>query len=378
MDCCDAMDTLLCTLFKKATELHGLSFLFLVFLWSWEIEMAPMNGEDTYRDLHQPALITAGCFVIVALALSILLILQHLRHYTNPAEQKWIVGVLLMVPIYACESIISLWNPKLSLVCDILRNCYEAFALYSFWSYLVACLGGERRVIEILENESRRLIDDKPLLDGADKHQDRQQRSFSNFFFRPGVLGRDLYTIIKFGLVQYMILKTFCAFLAFLLELFGVYGDGEFKWYYGLCEVQFSFLVDQMAIAAVAHVYVFSVEPYHYVPASNYGRVTTDTTRAPKLEDNGEKKPTVLEKTETQVNVPGTSVTESVQDIVVEGGQRVVKDVVLTINQAIGPVEKGVAKIQERFHHRSVGSVDKEEESESELEIKELFEENDS
>lgn len=30
-----------------------------------------------------------------------------------------------------------------------------------------------------------------------------------------------------------MILKTFCALLAFLLELFGVYGDGEFKWYYG-------------------------------------------------------------------------------------------------------------------------------------------------
>lgn len=27
-----------------------------------------------------------------------------------------------------------------------------------------------------------------------------------------------------------MILKTFCAFLALVLELFGVYGDGEFKW----------------------------------------------------------------------------------------------------------------------------------------------------
>jgi hypothetical protein len=30
-----------------------------------------------------------------------------------------------------------------------------------------------------------------------------------------------------------MILKTVCAFLAMILELFGVYGDGEFKWYYG-------------------------------------------------------------------------------------------------------------------------------------------------
>jgi hypothetical protein len=37
--------------------------------------------------------------------------------------------------------IISLWHSELSLACDILRNCYEAFALYSFGRYLVACLG---------------------------------------------------------------------------------------------------------------------------------------------------------------------------------------------------------------------------------------------
>ena len=37
--------------------------------------------------------------------------------------------------------IISLWNPRLSLACDILRNYYEAFALYSFGRFLIACLG---------------------------------------------------------------------------------------------------------------------------------------------------------------------------------------------------------------------------------------------
>lgn len=31
-----------------------------------------------------------------------------------------------------------------------------------------------------------------------------------------------------------MILKTVCAFLSLVLEVFGVYGDGEFKWRYGL------------------------------------------------------------------------------------------------------------------------------------------------
>lgn len=185
---------------------------------------------NTYKDLHQSALIVAGCFVLVALVLSIFLIFQHLRYYTNPAEQKWIVGVIFMVPTYAIESILSLWNPKLSLVCDILRSCYEAFALYAFGSYLIACLGGEKKVKELLEDESEQTK--KSLLEKQESSKLKSRR-FHNFILRPCLIGKDLLSIEKFGLVQYMILKTVCAFLAFLLELFGLYGDGQFKWYYG-------------------------------------------------------------------------------------------------------------------------------------------------
>jgi hypothetical protein len=79
-----------------------------------------------------------------------------------------------------------------------------------------------------------------------------------------------------------------------------------------------------MAIAAVAHVYVFSAEPYQFLPISEYGKITTETTKeALKLEEGDKEKSAVLEKTETKVEAPGTSVTESVQDIVVEGGQHV-------------------------------------------------------
>ncbi|KAG2329634.1 hypothetical protein Bca52824_000814 [Brassica carinata] len=119
-----------------------------------------------------------------------------------------------MVPVYATESIISLSNAKLSLPCDILRNCYEAFALYSFGSYLVACLGGERRVVELLEDESK-----EPLLEGeenkSEKKTQKQRNPLWKFLCEPYVLGPELFVIEKFGLVQYMILKTFCAFLAF-------------------------------------------------------------------------------------------------------------------------------------------------------------------
>ncbi|XP_006452828.2 protein LAZ1 homolog 2 [Citrus clementina] len=408
------------------------------------MRLAPSNiasafSGNTYKDLHQPAFVIGGCFALAAVVLSLFLILQHLRSYTNPAEQKWIVAVLFMVPVYASESILSLWNPRLSLACDILRNCYEAFALYSFGSYLIACLGGERRVIELLENKLRKQLD-KPLLEETDENRGEEQRSYINFFFRPCVLGKDLLSIEKFGLVQYMILKTVCAFLAFLLELFGVYGDGEFKWYYGYpylavvlnfsqmwalyCLVKFynvtheglepikplakfisfkaivfatwwqgvgiallcaigvlpkeeklqtglqDFLICiEMAIAAVAHMFVFSAKPYHYLPPSEHGKVVAEKTEEIVTAEEGFKeKPAVLENSEMQIQGPGTSITKSVQDIVVEGGQHVVKDVVLTINQAMGPVEKGVTKIQERFHRQSVSSDDKGEGSELEVE----------
>ena len=44
--------------------------------------------------------------------------------------------------------------------------------------------------------------------------------------------------------------------------------------------------------------------------------------------------------------------------------KQVVEDVVLTINQAIGPMEKGVTKIQETFHHRKTDSDNDHKESE--------------
>ncbi|PIM99907.1 putative seven transmembrane receptor - rhodopsin family [Handroanthus impetiginosus] len=322
-----------------------------------------------------------------------------------------------------------MWNAKLSLACDILRNCYEAFALYAFGSYLIACLGGELEVINLLEDEARKQQMRKPLLEG-EKNPRSQQRTFCNFIFQPCVLGKHLFTIIKFGL---MILKTLCAFLAFLLELCGVYGDGKFKWYYGYpyitvvlnfsqiwalyCLVQFynvthqrlqpikplakfisfkaivfatwwqgvgivllctfgvlpkegrfqtalqDFLICiEMAIAAVAHIFVFSAKPYHFIPASQYGKITTqETTAMLKIEEGDKEKPALLEKRETEIEAPGTSVKESVQDIVVEGGQKVVKDIVLTINQAIEPVHEGMTKIQETFHQISVSDDSKDE-----------------
>ena len=55
-------------------------------------------------------------------------IYQYLRHYTNPAEQRWIVRILFIVPIYAFESWLSLlfFNSKQFYVYgNAVRDCYE-------------------------------------------------------------------------------------------------------------------------------------------------------------------------------------------------------------------------------------------------------------
>ncbi|RZR90029.1 hypothetical protein BHM03_00017849 [Ensete ventricosum] len=129
-----------------------------------------------------------------------------------------------------------------------------------------------------------------------------------------------------------------------------------------------------MAIAAIAHVYVFSAEHYKYLPVSGCGKITSvESKTKSKLVENAKSGPATVEQKETHIEAPGTRITESVQDVVLGGGEHVVKDVALTISQAIEPVEKSVAKFQDTIHHISVGS---DKGKEPEVEVDELVTEN--
>lgn len=55
-------------------------------------------------------------------------IYQHLRWYTNPQEQRWIVRILFIVPIYATYSWISLLffnSESVYIYFFTVRDCYE-------------------------------------------------------------------------------------------------------------------------------------------------------------------------------------------------------------------------------------------------------------
>lgn len=175
------------------------------------------------------AKVIAGFFVLLTISLSMYLILEHLWAYKNPEEQKFLLGVILMVPCYAIESYVSLAYPSFSVDCGILRDCYEAFAMYCFGRYFVACLGGEERTIEFMEREGGS-SSNAPLLQITSGKGIINHHFPMNLILKPWRLGKWFYQLIKIGIFQYMMVKTLTAFLAVVLEAFGVYCDGEFNW----------------------------------------------------------------------------------------------------------------------------------------------------
>ncbi|XP_071923785.1 protein LAZ1 homolog 1 isoform X3 [Coffea arabica] len=136
-----------------------------------------------------------------------------------------------MVPVYASESFLSLLNSNAAFYCEIIRDCYEAFALYCFERYLIACLGGEESTIEFMENQSM-FSSSIPLIDEAYAYGVVEHPFPLNCCLRQWSLGPDFYQAVKIGIVQYMILKMICALLAMFFQLFGIYGEGKFEWGY--------------------------------------------------------------------------------------------------------------------------------------------------
>ncbi|KAH6759133.1 organic solute transporter ostalpha protein [Perilla frutescens var. frutescens] len=181
--------------------------------------------------LHRWVVSSAAIFVLVALILSMYLIFDHLIAYNQPEEQKFLIGIILMVPVYAVESFLSLLNSEVAFSCEILRDCYEAFALYCFERYLIACLGGEESTIQFMEGQSL-VTSCLPLVDDVYAYGIVRHPFPLNCLLRDWKLGSDFYQAVKIGIVQYMILKMICALLAMIFDSLGVYGEGKFEWGY--------------------------------------------------------------------------------------------------------------------------------------------------
>ncbi|EHK20875.1 uncharacterized protein TRIVIDRAFT_15638, partial [Trichoderma virens Gv29-8] len=95
-----------------------------------EIKIAgPLNFHDLAR------VISAGC-TLIAVVLSLYLIAMHATHYTQPKEQRHIIRILFMIPVYAISSFMQLQWYWRATYFSVISDCYEAFAIASFFGLI--------------------------------------------------------------------------------------------------------------------------------------------------------------------------------------------------------------------------------------------------
>jgi len=80
-------------------------------------------------------LLGSGCCVMLSMHFTVQLLSQHLFYWKNPKEQKAIIIIILMAPLYAIDSFVGLLDIRGSKVfftfLDSVKECYEALVCMS-------------------------------------------------------------------------------------------------------------------------------------------------------------------------------------------------------------------------------------------------------
>uniref|UniRef100_A0A8B9J7V2 Transmembrane protein 184bb n=1 Tax=Astyanax mexicanus TaxID=7994 RepID=A0A8B9J7V2_ASTMX len=182
---------------------------------SWVTE-APLVSPDEPIFLMTPAAQTiSGLFVWTALLLTCHQIYMHLRYYSSPNEQRHIVRILFIVPIYAFDSWLSLLfftNEEFYVYFDTVRDCYEAFVIYNFLSLCYEYLGGESAIMSEIRGKpiESSCVYGTCCLWG---------RTYSIGFLR----------FCKQATLQFCVVKPLMAVITVILQAFGKYRDGDFN-----------------------------------------------------------------------------------------------------------------------------------------------------
>ncbi|RHY80735.1 hypothetical protein DYB35_007720 [Aphanomyces astaci] len=136
----------------------------------------------------------------------------HLTQNPSPSNRKYILRILLMVPIYATTSYWALVFHPHKLIFETIRDCYEAFALHSFYYFLLGYLGGPSVLANTLRSK-------KPV-----KHMFGMQ-----YVIRPWTMGNKFVRMSTIGILQYIPVKIACSIVTFITSLLHVYGEGQLR-----------------------------------------------------------------------------------------------------------------------------------------------------
>ncbi|OCK79133.1 DUF300-domain-containing protein [Lepidopterella palustris CBS 459.81] len=171
---------------------------------------------------HHFGLIISATFGLIALSIALFLILRHSMHYLKPWEQKHIIRILFMIPIYSTVSFLSYLYYRHAIYFEVLRDCYEAFAIASFFTllchYIASNLHDQKDYFRTLKPRSWvwPLSWVQKCTGGPDKGAFRTPQS-----------GLTWFNIIWIGVFQYCFVRVFFTVLSVVTSLAGRYCEAS-------------------------------------------------------------------------------------------------------------------------------------------------------
>ncbi|KAG2445795.1 hypothetical protein HXX76_000399 [Chlamydomonas incerta] len=162
------------------------------------------------RDPITLGIATAATWISVASALT--QILCHLRNYTEPLYQRYIIRIIFLVPFYGVTSWLSIMYREESIYFDVPRDCYEAWVIYNFLSLCMAYVGGPGAVV--VKSEGKYI---KP------------SWALMTCCWPPIKVDGFLLRKCKQGTLQFVIAKPILAAFTLILFAAGMYEDGDWS-----------------------------------------------------------------------------------------------------------------------------------------------------
>ena len=142
-------------------------------------------------------------------------------HYVDPLQNQC-MRLIWMVPIYSIQSWLALVYHDSAIFLETARECYEAYALYSFLSLMLGALGGKARLAATL---------------AAEKERARCMFPFCYFPTLTSVrycvgwrMGTRFVHRIQVGVYQYVAIRVFISIVTLITAAFHVYGHSWTNW----------------------------------------------------------------------------------------------------------------------------------------------------
>mmetsp|Transcript_455 Transcript_455/g.598 ORF Transcript_455/g.598 Transcript_455/m.598 type:complete len:292 (+) Transcript_455:79-954(+) len=175
--------------------------------------------------MNIPLVSTSGLATILSVFLSFSLIVLHCRYYSVPTEQKYIIIIILMAPIFAVncwvglflvneEDAIGYHLPEwVDMALDSIKECYEAVVI---WAFL-------RLMFSYMNISDIKHIPDK--LEGKHIHHSMPFK----YFMSDIELNTESVAKLESWALQFVLLRPILSILTLVLELSGSY-DKLWAW----------------------------------------------------------------------------------------------------------------------------------------------------